>query len=74
MVIYVCMVSCFVVMGGTGMYLFFQCSPVQYVFSTVALSRNEPGANVKTGKTGSSGWKANVTSAASRRYCRMPWL
>ena len=32
MVIYACMISCFVVMGGTGMYLFFQCTPVQYVF------------------------------------------
>jgi hypothetical protein len=29
MVIYACMISCFVVMGGTGMYLFFQCTPVQ---------------------------------------------
>ncbi|KAI4910899.1 hypothetical protein J4E90_007156 [Alternaria incomplexa] len=29
MVIYACMISCFVVMGGTGMYLFFQCRPVQ---------------------------------------------
>ncbi|RAR04067.1 cation-transporting atpase 4 [Stemphylium lycopersici] len=28
-VIYICMVSCFIVMGGTGMYLFFQCMPVQ---------------------------------------------
>ncbi|KAG9203515.1 hypothetical protein G6514_002883 [Epicoccum nigrum] len=27
--IYACMASCFVVMGGTGMYLFFQCMPVQ---------------------------------------------
>ena len=33
MVIYTCMISCFVVMGGTGMYLFFQCRPVQYVFT-----------------------------------------
>jgi uncharacterized membrane protein YesL len=31
MVIYICMLSCAIVMGGTGMYLFFQCSPVQYV-------------------------------------------
>ncbi|RYN30192.1 hypothetical protein AA0113_g9186 [Alternaria arborescens] len=29
MVIYICMLSCAIVMGGTGMYLFFQCSPVQ---------------------------------------------
>lgn len=28
-IIYACMASCFVVMGGTGMYLFFQCTPVQ---------------------------------------------
>ncbi|KAF1348398.1 hypothetical protein EJ07DRAFT_184945 [Lizonia empirigonia] len=28
-VIYACMASCFVVMGGAGMYLFFQCAPVQ---------------------------------------------
>jgi len=27
--IYACMASCFVVMGGTGVYLFFQCMPVQ---------------------------------------------
>ncbi|KAH6611820.1 hypothetical protein C7974DRAFT_445679 [Boeremia exigua] len=27
--IYACMASCLFVMGGTGMYLFFQCAPVQ---------------------------------------------
>jgi len=37
MVIYACMISCFVVMGGTGMYLFFQCRPVQYVFTPFPL-------------------------------------
>jgi hypothetical protein len=28
-VIYACMGACFFVMGGTGVYLFFQCTPVQ---------------------------------------------
>ena len=27
--IYACMASCLVVMGGTGMYVFFQCMPIQ---------------------------------------------
>lgn len=27
--VYVCMGACFFVMGGTGMYLFFRCHPVQ---------------------------------------------
>ncbi|EUC46767.1 hypothetical protein COCMIDRAFT_25245 [Bipolaris oryzae ATCC 44560] len=33
-VIYISMLSCFVVMGGTGMYLFFQCMPVQKNWDT----------------------------------------
>lgn len=28
-VIYACMILCLIVMGGTGVYLFFQCTPIQ---------------------------------------------